>query len=104
VITAADDGIVPTSTQEALWTTLGEPPRFLWDGGHFELFWRSESTIVPVARRIADSVGDRSRAAAVLYRRVLEVVTPEEAEAASAELLERIRIEREGRGEGGSAP
>ena len=64
----------------------------------------SESTIVPVARRIADSVGDRSRAAAVLYRRVLEVVTPEEAEAASAELLERIRIEREGRGEGGSAP
>ena len=104
VITAADDGIVPTATQEALWSTLGEPPRFLWDGGHFELFWRSESTIVPVARRIADSVGDRSRAAAVLYRRVLEVVTPEEAEAARAELLERIRIEREGRGEGGSAP
>lgn len=104
VITAADDGIVPTATQEALWSTLGQPPRFLWDGGHFELFWRSESTIVPVARRIADSVGDRSRAAAVLYRRVLEVMTPEEAEAARQKGFEGIRIEREDRKEDGSAP
>lgn len=103
VITAADDGIVPTSTQEALWTTLGEPPRFLWDGGHFELFWRSESTIVPVARRIADSVGDRSRAAEVLYRRVLEVVTPEEDEAARQELREGIRLKRGDSGAGDDA-
>ena len=104
VITAADDGIVPTETQEALWRTLGEPPRFLWNGGHFELFWRSESTIVPVARRIADSVGDRSRAAEVLYRRVLEVITPEEAEAERAAIRERARLRRERGGEGGSVP
>ena len=81
VITAGDDAVVPSETQEALWQALGAPPRFVWDAGHFELFWRSESTIVPVARRLADEVGGRSRAVDVLYKRVIEEMSQEEADA-----------------------
>jgi hypothetical protein len=81
VITAGDDSVVPSETQEALWQALGAPPRFVWDAGHFELFWRSESTIVPVARRLADEVGGRSRAVDVLFKRVIEEMSQEEADA-----------------------
>jgi hypothetical protein len=80
VITAADDNIVPSATQDALWRAMGEPPRYMWDAGHFELFWRADETVVPVVRAIADLVGDRSRAVEQLYNRVEKPITAEEAE------------------------
>jgi pimeloyl-ACP methyl ester carboxylesterase len=80
IITAADDDVVPSATQEALWRAMGEPPRYTWDAGHFELFWRAEETVVPVVRAIAELVGDRSRAVEVLYNRTSERITAEEAE------------------------
>jgi hypothetical protein len=68
VVTASADAIVPAETQQALWSALGEPPRFVWEGGHLELFGFGDRTIVPIVRRLAELVGGRSRAAEVLYR------------------------------------
>ena len=68
VVTAANDGIVPTVTQEALWNALGCPPRFVWDGGHLDLFGVGRSSLVEVARQVSEMVGERSRAAEVLFR------------------------------------
>lgn len=52
-VTAAIDLIVPTDTQEALWTALGEPPRYRFDGGHLELFTFAEWNILPAVRAVA---------------------------------------------------
>ncbi len=68
VVTAEADAIVPARTQEALWKALGEPPRFVWSGGHLGLFMSAHSTIVPVARQLAGMLGERSRAVDVLFR------------------------------------
>ena len=72
LVTASNDAVVPTATQESLWRALGEPPRFVWEGGHLELFGSGDRTIVPIARRLTEMVGERSRAAEVLYRLEVE--------------------------------
>lgn len=68
VVNATSDLIVPTAAQEALWDALGRPPRFLWEGGHLDLFRSGRSSIVEIARRMSETVGERSRAVEVLYR------------------------------------
>ena len=59
-VTAGMDLIVPVREQEALWSALGEPPRYRFDGGHLELFVFAEWNILPAIREVA------ARAAAAL--------------------------------------
>ncbi|MEY2714300.1 MAG: hypothetical protein RIT24_643 [Planctomycetota bacterium] len=56
-VTAAIDLIVPVRAQEALWTALGEPPRYRFDGGHLELFVFAEWNILPAIRDVAACAG-----------------------------------------------
>jgi hypothetical protein len=55
-VTADIDAIVPTASQRALWSALGEPPRYRFDGGHLELFVFAESNILPAIREVASRV------------------------------------------------
>jgi pimeloyl-ACP methyl ester carboxylesterase len=68
-ISAEEDLIVPTSTQNALWHALGEPPRYRWTGGHLSLFSLSPWTIVPALREVVDAIGPATTA----YDRVFGV-------------------------------
>jgi hypothetical protein len=52
-VTADIDVIVPTPAQEALWSALGRPPRYRFDGGHLELFVFAEWNIMPAVREVA---------------------------------------------------
>jgi hypothetical protein len=56
-VTAGIDIIVPTRTQEALWSALGEPARYRFDGGRMELFVFAEWNIVPAIRAVAARAG-----------------------------------------------
>lgn len=56
-VTAGIDHIVPVRSQEALWTALGEPPRYRFDGGHLELFVFAEWNILPAIRDMAARAG-----------------------------------------------
>lgn len=56
-VTAGIDLIVPVRSQEALWTALGEPPRYRFDGGHLELFVFAEWNILPAIRDMAARAG-----------------------------------------------
>jgi len=49
--------IVPVQAQEALWSALGEPPRYRFDGGHLELFVFAELNILPAIRAVAARAG-----------------------------------------------
>lgn len=66
VLSAEIDFIVPTACQESLWRALGEPPRFVFERGHIELFTLGGVHVLPVVRELAARVGDRSMAAAAL--------------------------------------
>jgi len=69
---AEADAIVPVPTQEALWQALGEPPRYLWSGGHLGLFLRGRETIAPILRAVAAEVAGRSRAAEAVFEALPE--------------------------------
>lgn len=69
VMTADLDFIVPSARQDALWSALGEPPRFVFERGHLELFVFGRWNIVPTVRAIAAQAEGRPPAAAALAAR-----------------------------------
>ena len=71
VLSATNDKIVPSATQDALWEALGKPPRYTYDGGHLSLFSGAFFTIVPVIREVANTIGTRGVAANALFEMVL---------------------------------
>ena len=71
LLTARDDIIVPAQTQDALWMALGQPPRYIYDGGHISLFVGAPITVVPVIREIAEKVGTKGVAANALFAMAL---------------------------------
>ena len=71
VLSATNDKIVPSATQDALWEALGKPPRYTYDGGHLSLFSGALFTIVPVMCEVANTIGTRGVAANALFEMVL---------------------------------
>lgn len=56
VLTADSDLVVPSATQEMLWNALGQPPRYLYEGGHESLMRSTWWTIDPMLRKVANKV------------------------------------------------
>ena len=56
VLTADSDLVVPSATQQMLWEALGQPPRYLYEGGHESLMKSTWWTIDPMLREVAKKV------------------------------------------------